>query len=160
MADQSKLSSNVEGEGVTIDKIKKAHRKYSLENHNQSKSAKEFLSKVLYQVELHKLYEVMASCQYKEDSPFCPVMVVINHKDIIEENQGRRYLLQVWTINGDMVFEKPLDKPVANWNIQGNKFLFQEDSIDGSRKVYLVKLFMDDRPIVFEFTLPITTDEE
>ena len=134
--------------------MKKAHKENRIENNNQSKSAKEFLSKVMYQVELHKLYEVMASCQFKEDSMFCPVMVQINHQDIIKENQDKKYLLQVWTINGDMVFEKPLDEPVANWNIQGNIFIFQEDSFEGSNIVYLVKLFLESQPVVFEFSLP------
>ena len=114
-----------------VAKMKKAHEDNSLEVKNQSKSAKEFLSKVMYEVELHKLYEVMASCQFKEDSDFCPVMVKINHSDIIEYNNGLEYLLQVWTIHGVMVFERPLSKPVATWNICGDKLLFQEDSLEG-----------------------------
>ena len=47
----------------------------------------------MYDVELFKLYEVMASSQYTEDSDFCPVMVKINNEDIIAENLGRQYLL-------------------------------------------------------------------
>ena len=53
-----------------------------------------------------------------------------------------------------MVFEKPLDKPVANWNISGNKFVFIEET--QSTDVYLVKLFLDKQPVVFKFVLPIS----
>ena len=85
-------------------------------------------------------------------------MVKINNEDIIEQNEGKRYLLQVWSINGVMVFEKPLDKPVVNWNVSRNKLLFQEDNFDSSNKVYLVKLFIDKPPIVFKFSLPVARE--
>ena len=49
---------------MTVEKMKKAHNKNRIESKYQSKSAKEFLSKSLYQVELYKLYEVLASCQF------------------------------------------------------------------------------------------------
>ena len=81
-------------------------------------------------------------------------MVKINNEDIIEQNGVKRYLLQVWSINGVMVFEKPLDKPVVNWNISRNKLIFQEDTFNGLNEVYLVKLFIDKPPIVFKFSLP------
>ena len=81
-------------------------------------------------------------------------MVKINNEGIIGQNEGKRYLLQVWSINGVMVFEKPLDKPVVNWNISRNKLLFQEDTFNSSNEVYLVKLFIDKPPIVFKFSLP------
>ena len=35
------------------------------------------MNKVMYSVPLNKLYQVMASCQYNEDSEFCPVLVKI-----------------------------------------------------------------------------------
>ena len=82
-----------ERESVSEAKMKKAHDQNSLDAKNQCKSAKEFLAKVMYEVELHKLYEVMASCQFTEDSNFCPVMVQINNKDIIAQNDGLKYLL-------------------------------------------------------------------
>ena len=53
-----------------------------------------------------------------------------------------------------MVFEKPLEKPVANWNVSRDKLLFQEDSADSSNIVHLVKLFLDKPAVVFKFTLP------
>ena len=63
------------------------------------------------------------------------------------------FLLQVWTINGQMVFEKPLHKPPANWNICGNKLLYLEDT--NSEVVHLVYLYIDTAPRLFKFILPI-----
>ena len=63
------------------------------------------------------------------------------------------YLLQVWTSNGDMVFEKSLRQPISNWNISGDKFLFQESK--DSEYVHIVKLFLDEQPYLFRFKLPL-----
>ena len=52
-----------------------------------------------------------------------------------------KYLLQVWTDKGEMIFEKPLAKRVANWNISNNKFVFQETR--DSQDVYVVRLCDD-----------------
>ena len=140
-------------EPVSEAKMQKLHNENSMVSKNQCKTAKEFLSQVMYDVELFKLYEVMASSQYTEDSEFCPVMVKINNEDIIAENSGLQYLLQVWSIRGELVFEKPLDKPVTSWNVSRNKLLFQEDD-NNPNLVYLVKLFIDKLPVVFKFYLP------
>ena len=51
-----------------------------------------------------------------------------------------------------MIFEKPLEKPVANWNIANNKLIFMEES--DSSEVWLVKLFIDKMPIIFKLNLP------
>ena len=42
---------------------------------NQFGSSKEFMKQVMYSVPLDKLYRVMASCQFAEDSDFCPVLL-------------------------------------------------------------------------------------
>ena len=63
---------------------------------------------VSYSVPLNKLYRIMASCQFIEGSDFCPVLVEIKDKTIIQINNGATFLLQVWTKKGDMVFERPL----------------------------------------------------
>ena len=48
-------------------------------------------------------------------------------------------MLQVWTRDGVKLFEKQLDKPISNWNLTKDKFLFQIEP--HSRDVYLVNLF-------------------
>ena len=62
------------------------------------------------------------------------------------------YLLQVWSNKGEMLFEKPLMKPVVNWNISKDRLMFIEE-ID-STTFYLVKLFPDEQPIIYRFWLP------
>ena len=41
-------------------------------------------------------------------------------------NDGMKFLLQVWNTRGEMVFERPLKKPLSNWNINNyyNMLLF------------------------------------
>ena len=40
-----------------------------------------------------------------------------------------------------MVFERSLDRPVANWNISGKMLIYLEDT--NSQEVNVVKLFVD-----------------
>ena len=146
------MSDNPEN-GAPLAHILEQHRKNSLENsENQFRSASEFMEKVQYRVPLHHLYEVVASCVYTEGADFCPILVKIVDKTILEVNKGMRYLVQVWNSNGDLVFEKPLSKPVCNWNISNNKFIFLEDC--NSCDIWLVKLFMDKEPVLYKLTLP------
>ena len=55
------------------------HEKYNPAD-NQCKNSKDFMKKVMYYVPLDKLYKVIASCQYTENSDFCPVLVKIVDK--------------------------------------------------------------------------------
>ena len=52
-----------------------------------------------------------------------------------------------------MVFERALKWPIANWNISGEKFLFQESR--KSKAIYIVKLYIDKTPKLFKFNLPV-----
>lgn len=61
-------------------------------------------------------------------------------------------MLQVWSKDGALLFERSLHKPISNWNITENKFIFQEDK--DSEDIYIVNLFMDKQPQVFKITLP------
>ena len=134
-----------------VTKIDKEHVKWRLED-NQFSSAKEYMRKVMYEVPLSKLYKVVASCQYEEDAKYCPVLVKIIDEFILKENNYLKYLLQVWSINGEMVFEKPLEKPPENWNISGDKLIYMTDN--NSNEIHLVKLFIDKEPVLFKFDLP------
>ena len=99
------------------------------------------MRKVSYHVPLSKLYEVVASCLYEEGAKFCPILIKINNKDILENSGGKPFLLQVWTDEGEMIFERPLETPPANWNISGNKLIYLEET--NAKVVHLVKLFVD-----------------
>ena len=109
------------------------------------------MKKVMYSVPLNKLYKIMASCQFNEDALYCPVLVEIVDETIQKVNDYRRYLVQVWTKKGDMIFEKPLNLPICNWNISGDKFIFQEES--NKAEIYLVKLSLDKPSYLFKFKM-------
>ena len=94
----------------------------------------------------------MASCQFDESSNFCPILVKINDETIRQNNGGLSFLLQVWTIKGEMIFEKPLVKPVSNWNISDNILLFLEEI--NSTEVWVVKLYENQAPTLFKFIIP------
>jgi len=110
------------------------------------------MNAVMYSVPLDKLYEVMFSCQYNEDSEYCPIILKIIDDDIKRNNGGLEYLLQVWSSKGDLLFERPLEKPISNWNISKDKFIFQETR--ESPIIYIVRLFLDKEPHLHKFKLP------
>ena len=83
------------------------------------------------------------------------MLVKIIDKTILLKNSNLPYLLQVWTIKGEMVFERSLSKPISNWNITSDYFVFQEHC--ESPTIFVVRLFEKDErtPLVFEFNLPV-----
>ena len=80
------------------------------------------------------------------------MLVKIVDKDILQKNDNFPFLLQVWSIKGEMIFEKRMMKPPENWNISGNKLIYMEEN--NSNKIFLVKLFLDSEPVLFVFELP------
>ena len=57
-----------------------------------------------------------------------------------------------------MIFEKPLMKPVVNWNMSKDRLMFVEEV--RSTTFYLVKLFVDKKPVVYKFKLPDSINDE
>ena len=110
------------------------------------------MDKIAYHVPLDKLYEIIASCLFEEGVKFCPVLIKINDEEIKKQSGGKTFLLQVWTEAGEMVFERPMETPLTNWNIAGDKLIFMEDK--NAREIFIVKLFTNKQPILFKFTLP------
>ena len=110
------------------------------------------MKEVMFKVPLNKLYKLIASCYYNEFGNFCPVLVKIVDDKVLEENRGKEFLLQVWDRQGEMVFERPLKKPVVNWNISDDIFIFIESN--DNPVVHVVKLYLDKTPVVFKFNLP------
>ena len=96
------------------------------------------MDNVKFSVPLNKLYKVIASCNYNASNAFCPVLVEIIDKFVLKNNKGMKFLLQVWTNKGDLVFEKALKQPCCNWNLTKDKFLFQLNP--NSPQIYLVRL--------------------
>lgn len=125
---------------TALAKIVQDNRRNKLK-HKQFKTAKDFMKGVMYNVPLNRLYKVLASCNYNEAGRFCPVIVEIIDQKILMINKGMPFLLQVWNRYGTMVFEKPLKKPITNWNISDDKFIFQQET--NSPDIYVVRLFED-----------------
>jgi len=50
-----------------------------------------------------------------------------------------------------------MHKPVSNWNITQDKFLFQEDS--NSPQVFLLRLYVDKPAYLFKFSFPESVTE-
>ena len=107
--------------------IQEAHAANQLEE-NQCKTSKDFMEKVMYRVPLNMLYKVVASCQYNEKGIFCPVLIQVVNEEILKQLDKFEFLLQVWSIKGDLLFERRLRVPVSNWNISDNFFIFVSNS--------------------------------
>ena len=120
----------------------------------QSGSAKDYFQKVMYRINLDSLYKVIGSCSGNPDAEFCAVLVEIVQKEIAKRTDAgkKKFLLQVWSNQGELVYERKLAEPVANWSISTNKLLFQEEI--GSSTVCVVKLSLDSRATLYEIELP------
>ena len=116
---------------------------------NLIEKARDYTDKLTYNIPLSELYKVCASCHDTERQDFCAVLIQIVDDRIFEINGKKRYLLQIWSKKGDMVFERSLLKPVCNWAIDKDKFLFQEEP--DSREIYLVCLFIERAPFIYKF---------
>ena len=140
-----------------VETILDAHSKNSLEGH-QFKIAKDFLNRAEFSVPLDKLYKVLASCNFNENNFYCPVLLQVVNSKIKEHAPDKDYLLQVWTKEGEMVFERALKYPVFNWNVTHDKLMFQEEPEEnegsGIPTLWVVKLFKDKTPFIFKFKFP------
>ena len=119
---------------------------------NQFKASKEMMRNIEFNVPIDELYKVVASCNYNINNFYCPVLVKIVDETILDRMTRKAYLLQVWNKLGEMVFERSLNQPVANWNISGDIFMYQEDSKDSH--IWLIKLYKQKSPHIFKITLP------
>ena len=81
------------------DVIEERHRENRLED-NQFKTSKGLLNKMEFKVPLEKLYKVVASCNYNIANLYCPVLVEVIDKLILEKNGGMPFLIQVWDRQG------------------------------------------------------------
>ena len=53
------------------------------------------------------LIRVVKTCAYHSDMPYCPVILEIKHPQL-KQIFGGEYLLQVYNMNGESVFDKVL----------------------------------------------------
>lgn len=107
---------------------------------------------VKYTVPLCELYKLMASCNFSMYNNYCPVLLKIMDTEIQIHNGRKKYLLQVWSIKGELVFERALHSPIVNWNIMDDVFLFQQTL--GEEVLTLVRLYPDRQAQVYEIVMP------
>ena len=61
-----------------MSNIVQLHKEQNLfEMHKHCKNSKDFMKMCMYSVPLDSLYKILASCQYRQDAEFCPVLVQI-----------------------------------------------------------------------------------
>ena len=102
---------------------------------------------------ISELYQVLDSCNYSSDLEYCPVLLEIKNKDILDSKSGGKpYLLQVWDKKGTLLFERKLDSPIENWNISTDKLMFHETK--DSDTIHIVYLKPNSVSTLFELTLP------
>lgn len=119
---------DLDQEAEQLRVIAMAHKENSLVNClSELQTTRQYQQKVEFLIPLNDLYELMASCMHTEGSNFCGTLVKIVDPTILALNNGLPFLLQVWKRGGQLLFEKSMRRPVANWNIKKDKFLFQED---------------------------------
>ena len=107
------------------------------------KTGKDYLEAIRFSIPLHDIFTVVDSCHYNYDEEYCPVLLKLG-KDydkhmLAPEEEAKfahvhRYQLQIWKKGGDKIFEREIrasaahTKPVVNWNIFGDVFIFQENN--------------------------------
>ena len=127
------------------------------------------MKEVTYSVPIGRLYKVIESCNFVEGSKWCPVLLRIQpdlkegmmqlpefayYDDVFE------YLLQVWNLKGEMVYERQMARPVINWNVVGDIFLFQEaPERHSDSMIHMVRLFEDKKPDPLSFRLQLPKKE-
>lgn len=93
----------------------------------QFDTTEEYIHKLRFSIPLDKLYTVYDSCMYNTTSVFCPVLVQIGEKLLKAQREvGHPFLLQVWTNEGKLIFERALAEPLHAWNMHENRLVFQE----------------------------------
>ena len=89
------------------------------------------------------------------------MLVEIKDTSILEHNGGKKFLLQVWDIDGNMVYERSLSIPCCSWGINiepataenpnpMHTFIYQE--IPDQPEVIIVRLVYKQKPKVHKFT--------
>ena len=53
-------------------------------------------------INLDKLYRIVDTCYYSRFMPYCPILLEDTHSE-----SEKKYHLQVWDINGKMVYTPP-----------------------------------------------------
>lgn len=128
------------------------------------KTGKAYLEAIRFSIPLHDIFTVVDSCHFNFDEQYCPVLLKLGKdydKHLIdadeEQSKVHRYQLQIWLKGGKKIYEREIrthsdfEKPIGNWNIFGDIFVFQEKS---QSEICLVKCYPDRNCEFYKFVLP------
>lgn len=106
-----------------------------------------------FSLNLEDLYTVVDSANYNRSNKFCPVLLKVGPKMVPDDTaHAEKYLLQVWSNEGEMIFEKELNQKVKCWNIYGDNFFWQER--DNLNVIYLLQcVAKNDHSKLFKFQI-------
>ena len=79
-----------------------------------------------FNVDISKLYTVVASGCTNQANKYCPVQMRVNDKRLIE-HYGGTYLVQLWSADKELVYQTARKQPLSNRNLTDDYFVFQED---------------------------------
>ena len=89
------------------------------------------------------------------------LLEIMNPKLRKKENKdnklkGVRFLLQIWSDTGTMIYERKLSQPILSWCLQHDILFFKtkEESDKGIVKLYAVKCFKEEPPNLITFNFP------
>ena len=78
---------------------------------------------VSHQIPIAELYKLIDNCANSEENEFCAILLRIENMELQQKYEGR-YLLQVWTRVGTLVYSKTLQFPLHLWNLNGKYLIF------------------------------------
>jgi hypothetical protein len=74
-------------------------------------------------IPISELYKIVKTCSNSEQNDFCAVLVSIEDMELQKSHSGR-YLLQIWTKEGLLVYSLTMQSPVHVWNLNANYLTF------------------------------------
>jgi len=130
------------------------------------KTGKDYLEAIRFSIPLQDIFTVVDSCHFNYDEEYCPVLLKLGKdydKHLMDKDEEaklchvHRYQLQIWKKGGYKIYEREIrtdadfKKPIANWNIFGDVFVFQELN---NSELCLVKCYPDKNCEFYKFMLP------
>ena len=62
------------------------------------------------------LYKIIGTLVANNQQKFCPILLEISDSKLIKkENNPCKYLLQVWTQKGEMIYEQRMERAIRGW---------------------------------------------
>lgn len=113
-----------------------------------------FLYDCQYSLDLNELYTLSgksATCSYNECMEYAPVLIKISDK-IKRLHSNHNYLLQCWDHFGTKVFQLKLQKPIKQWAICFDYFIFKTQAPDADSDYFqIMNLRNHSRTLVIDF---------